>query len=165
MKLIINLIVAVFAMLCAGCAALAKDPTPTELCLRIQEFSKGIEIGSSRNIILSTVQGSDAFPTKFCKPSSMDGRSRDLCEWMSVNMSAEFMGQNIGRVIACITNSKGLFGKDIQVNELTGRFTISEPFKDAKNIDVDFAFHFKSDVGNLRNYFSITVRGVDNAEQ
>lgn len=164
MNLFAKEIIAATALLCTSCAA-APEKTPTpELCKQIHEFSEGLGIGGSRSAAMRTEQGNGILPTKICKPSGMDAKEVTLCKWLSALLSAEFMAANISRVVACFTDSKSLFSKGVQINELSGKFTISEPYKDIKNIDIDVEYAFKNSIEDRRNYFAITVRGVQNAD-
>jgi hypothetical protein len=93
----------------------------------------------------------------------MDGKSKILCEWLSRSASGEFMAQNISRIIACVTGSKSFSGKYVYVSEMTGKFTVSEPYSDIKNIDIDIEYFFK-ERSNEKKYISITVHGEDNSD-
>lgn len=93
----------------------------------------------------------------------MEDRSKTLCEWLSRNSSSEFMAQNIAHAIACVTGSKSFSGKNIYVSEMTGKFTVSEPYEDIRNIDIDIEYSFKEQSGGAK-YLSITARGENNSD-
>ncbi|MBI3730907.1 MAG: hypothetical protein HY254_21560 [Burkholderiales bacterium] len=164
MKLLFNKNLFVIVFLFSHMLAQAKNTLDIRVCDELKMFSQGIEVGESRKITFITEDGKGIFPQKFCKHSTADERGIRFCEWLSVNSSSEYMESNITRIISCITNSKNIFSKKIRINELIGKFTISDPFIEVLNIDVDFEYYFNSVSKNGRNYFSITVRGVNNSD-
>jgi len=146
MRSLINRFVSAMGIFCCGCASHGDSvltPEP-KLCKQIQEFSSGVSIGNRRSVFFRTEQSDGVLPTKFCSPAAMNSEAKAFCEWLSINMSAEFMAQNISQVMTCLTNNKNFSGKDIRVGELIGKLTISEPYKNVKNIDVDIEFSYKS---------------------
>ena len=155
-----------FVLFCAGCASqVQKISSSPELCENIRIFSEGTVIGSSQTVTFFTDGDEGLFATKNCTWSNMEIKGRKLCEWLSVNIGTEFMSQNISRVLACFTDNKSLNGKNFRIKEWSGKFTIYEPYKDVQNIDIDFEYSYNKKSVNVRNYFSITVRGVNNSEE
>jgi len=162
-KLYLKIFFVLFMLLNSACASKAEKNQVSELCNQIHSFSEGINIGNHRSILFSTEDGGGNFPSKICKPSSMEDKSKILCEWLSRNASREFMAQNISKVIACVTKSTSFSGKNVHVSELIGKFTISEPYKDVRNIDIDIEYFFKEQ-STGRKYIFITVRGENNTD-
>ena len=128
------------------CCAGSQDISamPDGLCKKIYQFSETVNIGQIRSVSLAISHTNGAFGAKTCTASAMDKPEREFCEWLSRNTSNEFMAQNISRAIACIANTKAFSGKS--------------------NIDIDFEYNFGNLSSMPEDFFTITVRGVDNSD-
>ena len=137
----------------------------TEFCKQIHDFSSGIQIGAGRTVSL-TINGSKKANgvvfSKACKVSPMDDSGRSICLYLSEHTSNENLAPVISKLFDCVTGIEGV-RKTIWVDEMSGKFTVSNPFNDIKNNEIVLKYFFKN-APNTDSYFELTSRGVSDSE-
>ncbi|NHZ39855.1 hypothetical protein [Massilia aquatica] len=148
------------AALCGVCSLAVAQAKPDGMCAVIDSFAEGIAVGEKRSLELETKYAAGSIvPSKSCKPSAMDAKGRAVCEWMAMHTSAEFMGHNISRVIACVTKGTQLIRKDVSVNSMSGDFAVHGQQAD---IQVEYQFNSRYD---KRHFVAIRITGAEPEEE
>lgn len=155
----IKIVIALLAFFVSSqCLAQVESSTQSELCKKIKEFTEQVEIGASRGVTLSAEFGTNVFPVKHCKPLHMDSNELALCKWLSMNMSTEFMAQNIYRVMACLTGVKQVPGANVIAVNLIGKFEMFGPFENLDDAIVEFEYNYQGNyLKTSKPYFSLTA--------
>ena len=145
-----------FACFNADAQPKAKNAEPS-LCENVKEFAT-LPHTNPRAVTFSSSIDSDGSRKTECSSLEGDDSAKKFCAFLSRRLSAEFMDHNLSSLSSCLAKNVGFTGKDVGVQELSGKLTFYQPFPDAEDTVVDLTFRLTSAIGGESNYIVLTAR-------